>query len=77
MPELKRITETEMRDLLREADSRDPEASLLAQVTRSLCDPASGIDENRRFRIHPLYLTLCLILFFAFCVFLYFSFVRL
>ena len=76
MPELKWITETEMRELLREAYARDPEASLLDQLTRNPCDPANPIHENRRLRIHPLYLTLCLVLSFMLCVFLYFSFVR-
>lgn len=76
MPELNRITETEMRDLLREAYSRNPEASLLGQLARNLCDPAIPINGNRRFRIHPLCLTLGLILSFTLCVFLYFSFVR-
>ena len=76
MPELKRITETEMRELLRDAYARDPEASLLGQLASSLCDPFIPIDKNKRFRLHPLYLILGLLLFFVLCVFLYFSFVR-
>lgn len=76
MPEVKPITEMEMRELLRQAYSRDPGASLLGQLAGSLCDSASRTAENRGFRIHPLCLTLGLILLFVVSVFLYFSFVR-
>lgn len=76
MPDLKRITEEEMQELLRETSARDPEASLLGQLARNFCDSTIAVNENRRLRIHPLYLTLGLILIFMFCVFLYFSFIR-
>ena len=75
MAELERITETEMRELLRRRYSQDPDASLLGQLARYLCDSARSSDENRGFHIHPLCLTLGLILFSIVCVFLYFSFV--
>ena len=76
MPELKSITEMEMRELMRQAYSRDPDTSLLGQLSRSMCDSARRTAEKRGFRIHPLRLTLGLILLFIVSVFLYFSFVR-
>ena len=75
MRELKRITETEMRELLRDAYSRDPDASPLVQLARNLCDSASPTDDHSGFPIHPLCLTLGLLLLSIICVFLYFSFV--
>ncbi len=74
MREVKRITEAEMRELLRDAYSRDPGASPLGQLARNLCDAARSNDD-RTFHIHPLCLTLGLILLSLICVFLYFSFV--
>lgn len=76
MPELRRITESEMRDLLREAYSRDQEKSFLGQVACHLRDPVIPRDANNRSRVHPLWLTLGLIVVFVICVFLYFSVAR-
>lgn len=75
MRELKRITEAEMRELLRDTYSRGADASLLGQLACNLCDSASPTDDHSGFPIHPLCLTLGLILLFIVCVFLYFSFV--
>ena len=74
MPELRRITESEMQHLLREAYSRDPQESFLGQVTRPLRDPAMPADN--RLRVSPLWLMFGSIVVFTLCVFLYFSFVR-
>lgn len=76
MPEPRRISEAEMRDLLREAYSRDREESFLSQFARRLRDPAMPRDANNRPRVHPLWLALGLMTAFAVGVFLYFSFVR-
>jgi len=76
MLEPRRISEAEMRDLLREAYSRDREESFLGQVTRRLRDPAMPRDANNRPRVHPLWLTLGLMVAFAVCIFFYFSFIR-
>lgn len=76
MPELRRITESEMQHLLREAYSRDPEDSFLGQLTRPLRDPAMPADGNNGSRIHSLWLILGSIAVFTLSVFLYFSFVR-
>jgi hypothetical protein len=73
MPELRRITESEMRDLLREAYSRDRDESFLRQFVYGLRDPAMPIDSNNRPQVHPLLLVLGLIVVFVICVFLYFS----
>lgn len=75
MRELKRITEAEMRELLRDAYSRDPGTSPLGQLARNLSDSASPTDDHNDFPVHPLCLTLGLILLSVICVFLYFSFV--
>lgn len=65
-----------MQKQLREAYARDPEANLLCELARTLCESAMSLEENRGFRIHWLWLTLGLMLFFILCVFLFFSFVR-
>jgi hypothetical protein len=70
------ITEAEMRELLRDAYSRDPEKGFLANVGRNVSDPAMPRDANNRRRIHPLWLTLGLVSLFVVAVFLYFSFVQ-
>jgi hypothetical protein len=70
------ITETEMRRLLRDAYARDPEKSFLGQIGRNASDPAVPRDANNRPRIHPLWLTLGLVILFAMVVFFYFSFVK-
>lgn len=70
------INEAEMRKLLSESYSLDPEKSILGQVARRLRDPAMPHDANGRSRAHPLWLTLGLIATFALAVFLYFSFLR-
>ena len=76
MPELRHINDNEMRSLLREAYSQDPERSFLERFARSLRDPAIPLDANNRRRLHPLWLTLGLMLMLGICVFLYFSFLR-
>jgi hypothetical protein len=76
MLEPRRISEAEMRDLLREAYSRDQEESFLGELARRLRDPAIPRDANNRPRVHPLWLTLGFVGVLAVCVFLYFSFVR-
>ena len=70
------ITETEMRRLLRDAYAQDPEKSFLGQIGRSASDPAMPRDANNRPRIHPLWLTLGMVILFAMVVFFYFSFVK-
>ncbi len=65
-----------MRTLLREAYSQDPEKSFLGHLGRRLRDPAMPRDANNRLHIHPLWLTLGLIVVFVVSVVLYFSFVR-
>jgi hypothetical protein len=70
------IAETEMRRLLRDAYAQDPEKSFLGQIGRNAPDPAMPRDANNRPRIHPLWLTLGLVILFAMVVFLYFSFVK-
>jgi hypothetical protein len=70
------IAETEMRRLLRDAYAQDPEKSFLGQIGRNASDPAMPRDANNRPRIHPLWLTLGLVILFAMVVFFYFSFVK-
>jgi hypothetical protein len=70
------ITETEMRKLLRDAYARDPENSFLGQIGRNASDPAMPRDANNRPRIHPLWLTLGMVILLAMVVFFYFSFVK-
>jgi hypothetical protein len=76
MREPKHISEIQMRTLLREAYSRDPEKSILGQFMRRLCDPAKPLDANSHSRIHPLWLTLGLLAGFVALVFVCFSFLR-
>jgi hypothetical protein len=73
MPELRYITESQMREFLRESYSRDREKSFLGQLARHLRDPVMPRDANNDSRVHPLWLTLGLIVLFALSVFLYFS----
>jgi hypothetical protein len=68
-------TPDEMRLWLREAFGADPEASLVRQLARRLRDPASG--GGARWRAHPLWLTLGLVLAVALCGFVGFTLVRL
>jgi len=70
------ITETEMRKLVRDAYTQDPEKSFLGQIGRIASDPAMSRDANNRPRIHPLWLTLGLVTLFAMAVFFYFNFVK-
>lgn len=76
MPELRPFTESEMRELLREASSQDPEKSLLGHITRCFQDSAVRVNGNDRARVHRLWLRLGLVLLSVICVFLYFSFIR-
>lgn len=76
MREPEHIAESEMRALLREAYSQDPEKSFLGQLARRLRDPAMPRDANNHPRAHPLWLTLGLIVVFVVGVFVYFSFLR-
>lgn len=62
-----------MRKRLREAYARDPEKSFLAQIARNASDPAMPRDANNRPRIHPVWLTLGLIVLFVIGVFSYFG----
>ena len=63
-----------MRRLLRDAYAQDPEKSFLGQIGRNASDPAMLRDANNRPRIHPLWLTLGLVILFAMAVFCYVSF---
>ncbi len=65
-----------MRRLLRDAYAQDPEKSFLGQIGRNTADPAMPRDANNRPRIHPLWLTLGLVILFVMAVFFYFSFVK-
>ena len=76
MPELRHISGTEMRELLREAYAQDPERSFLERFARSLRDPAMPLDEKNRPRAHPLWLILGLIATLVICIFFYFGFMR-
>lgn len=71
------ISETEMREHLREACSHNPEKSFLSQMARRLADPAKPRNNNGLRRPHPLWLQLGIIFFLALFVFLYFTFGRL
>jgi hypothetical protein len=70
------IAETEMRRLLREAYAQDPEKSFLAGIGRNVSDPVMPRGANNRPRIHPLWLTLGLVVVFVIGVFFYFSFAK-
>jgi len=70
------ITETEMRNLLRDTYAQDPEKSFLGHIGRNASDPAMPRDANNRPRIHPLWLTLGLVAMFVIGVLFYFSFVK-
>jgi hypothetical protein len=70
------ISETEMREHLRETFSQDPEQSFLAAVARHLTDPATPANEKGWPRPHPLWLRLGALLSIALLVFLYFTFGR-
>jgi hypothetical protein len=73
MREPEHIGQEEMRTLLREAYSQDPEKALLVQVTRNFRHPAMPRDADNRWPVHPLWLTLAVIAVFVLGVFLYFS----
>ena len=68
------ISETEMREHLRQACSQDPEKSFLAEILRRLADPAKPMNEKGLPRPHPLWLQLAMIVFLGLFVFLYFTF---
>jgi len=70
------IAETEMQRLLREAYAQDPEKNFLALIGRNVSDPVMPRDANNRPRIHPLWLTLGLVVVFVIGVFFYFSFAK-
>ena len=70
------ITEGEMRKLLCDAYARDPEKSLVANISRNAGDPAMPRAANNRPRIHPLWLTLGLVALVVIGVFFYFSFTQ-
>jgi len=74
MTEPVHISETEMREHLREAYSQDLEKSFLSQVLRRLADPAKLGNEKGLPRAHPLWLQLGIFVALALFVFLYFSF---
>jgi hypothetical protein len=76
MSEFEHMTEAKMRELLREAYSADPENSFLGEFTRHLSDPAMPRDAKHRFRVHPLWLILGVVLVFVLSVLVYFSFLR-
>jgi hypothetical protein len=70
------ISETEMREHLRQACSHDPEKSFLFHVLRRLADPAKPRNDKGLPRPHLLWLQLGLIFFLALLIFLYFTFGR-
>ena len=74
MTEPVHISETEMREHLREACSQDPEKSFLSQGLRRLADPAKPRSEKGLPRAHPLWFQLGMLVFLALFVFLYFTF---
>jgi hypothetical protein len=76
MNELVHISETEMREHLRQACYLDPEKSFLSQVARRLADPAKPRNDTGIPRPHPLWLQLAMIVFLGLFVFLYFTFGR-
>jgi len=65
-----------MRRLLREAYAKDAEKSFLARIGRNVSDPVMPRDINNRPRLHPLWLTLGLVVVFVIGVFFYFSFAK-
>ena len=67
------VTSAEMRLLLREAYSKDPEKNFLGQIARYIRDPARSDGLRRNFRPHPFWLTLALTVTFVASVFLYFT----
>ncbi len=76
MTEPVHISETEMREHLREACSLDPEKSFLSQILRRLADPAKPTNEKGLPCPHPLWLQFAMIGFIGLFVFLYFTFGR-
>ena len=76
MTEPVHISETEMREHLREACSHDPEKSFLSQILQRLADPAKPRNEKGLPRPHPLWLQLGMIVLLALFFFLYFTFGR-
>lgn len=70
------ISETEMREHLREAWSNDDEKSFLFQFLRRLGDPAKPANHKGAPRLHPLWLQLGMVAFLALFIFLYFTFGR-
>jgi hypothetical protein len=68
------LSPAEMRVLLRETFSRDPEASLLVELTRRMGDPNRPAMANTAVRAHPhrWWVTLCIFVLLVggiFCVF--------
>jgi hypothetical protein len=68
------LSPAQMRVLLRETFSRDPEASLLVEFTRRISDPYPAAMPNAEVRAlpHRWWVTLCIFAFLAvgiFCVF--------
>lgn len=76
MSDLSYISETEMREHLRETYSQDPEKSFLSQVVRRLADPAKPRNDKGLPRPHPLWFPFGMISVLALFIFLYFSFGR-
>lgn len=76
MREPKHLTDIEMRTLLRDAYSHDPEKSLMGQMARAICDPAKPRDPREHARLHPLWRALGLIAGFIVAVAVYFSCIR-
>ena len=74
MRKLEYTTPEQMRLWLRESFRADPERSLLRQLARRLRDPVS--DGQVRWRVHPLWLTLVLLLVFVVCAFIGFTLLR-
>ena len=74
MRKLEYTSPEQMRFWLRESFRADPERSLLVQVARRLRDPVSG--GQLRWRVHPLWLTLALLLGFVLCAFIGFTLLR-
>jgi hypothetical protein len=76
MTEPAHISETEMREHLREACFHDLEKSFLSQILRRVADPAKPTNEKGLPRPHPLWLQLAMIVFLGLFVFLCFTFGR-
>jgi hypothetical protein len=74
MRDSEHIDEIEMRTLLREAYSQDPEKSFRGWFARGLSDSGMPRGANSHLRIHPLWMALGLIAAFVAGVFVYFSF---